>query len=62
MNLLRLLWRKEIELSPFRLAEGEEEYRVKREILSNIKRGSGGTALEPTGERSSPLQENRSHG
>jgi hypothetical protein len=62
MNLLRLLWQKEISLSPYRVAEGQEEYRVKREILANIKRGSGDTALEPTVERGSPSLENRNHG
>jgi hypothetical protein len=51
MNLFRLLFSKEIELSPYRIAEGEEEYRIKREILSNMKSGSSGTALEPTVER-----------
>ena len=62
MKLLRLLWQTEIELSPYRIAEGQEEYRVKREILASIKRGNGGTALEPTGERGSPSEENRTHG
>ena len=62
MNLLHLLQQNELELSPYRIAEGKEEYRVKREILANIKRVSGGTALEPTGERGSPPQENRIHG
>ena len=51
MNLFRLFFfSPEIELSTYRIAEGEEEYRVKREILSNIRNGSSGTALEPTGE------------
>ena len=53
---MKLLWfflEKEFELSPYRIAEGEEEYRVKREILASIRNESGGTALEPTVGRGS---------
>ena len=58
MKILRFFLREQIELSPYRITEGEEEYRVKREILSTIHKGSNETALEPTGERG-PLPEGR---
>jgi hypothetical protein len=54
MNLFRLwFYRKEIELSPYPIVEGEEEYRVKREILSNMKTGRSETALTELEERGS---------
>ena len=53
MKLLRIFQAKEIELSPYRIAKGEEEYRVKREILSTIQKGSNGTALVAIDERGS---------
>lgn len=34
-----------VKLSPYPIAEGEEEYRVKREILSNMKSRDSRTAL-----------------
>ena len=51
MKLLQFFQAKEIELSPYRIAKGEEEYRVKREILSTIQKGSNGTALVAIDER-----------
>lgn len=49
MKLLRFFLQKEVEVFPYRIAEGKEEYRVKREILSNIRKGCSGTVLAPTG-------------
>lgn len=51
MNLFRLFFStSEIELSAYPIAQGEEEYRVKREILSHIKSTSSGTSLDPAAE------------
>lgn len=54
MKLLHLLLpTNKFDLSTYRIAEGKEEYRVKREILSNLRNICGGAALDPTGERGS---------
>ena len=58
MKLLRFFQAKEIELSPYRIAKGEEEYRVKREILSTIQKGSNGTALVAIDERGTLRERN----
>ena len=62
MKLLRFFQAKEIELSPYRIAKGEEEYRVKREILSTIQKGSNGTALVPMDERGTLRDRNTENG
>ena len=51
MKLLELLRSREMELSTYPIAKGEEEYRVKREILSSIKNRSRWAALEMLHER-----------
>lgn len=53
MKILRFFLRDEIELSPYGIPEGEDEYRVEREILSTIHKGSDETALEPKRKRGS---------